>query len=1083
MIKKILFLLLAVFAVNLFAAETIYAWGYGDMLSRTLMAVKFTFASGDYMGIFKFILLLGLTFALISMMKLGAMGDVLALPKLFFMSVGVSTIFMFAKVDVVVHDLNQNTYDTVTDVPWGIAKPMVWFSGMEKYTGEMLETAFAVPSIMSYNGGGFMKPFGIINASQDMKITSPGILQNINTYMYDCVRGDVLNGGIRLGGITETQLMESGDLWALFGNSNPALFTYHYNSATRSNEYMICPDAYNALNTEINAYVDGDAKNLMAKALGGYSVATLDQMLGQSAQYLTGYTGSTSSFLLQSIMIDQFKGSYQSWTTMNGAGTVGGYGFGKAEQTAQANMIISGMLGSKYIPVIKGFLTILIAAMTPIVVLMLLTPMFWPTLIGYLSSMVWLALWHIGEVILNFIIVFRAESMLSDTITAYGTGGNYTMAIKPVVSSAMMDSMNMASSMYWMIPTIAGFIAGGFAWKSMSGMTGGMTSRVSRGESVSTEVGGATASLGNTTSHVERANMHQVANTSSYGRSTSYSDAYKSETGSNNSNVDASRTKSVGIGNSRLDGDFAYTQNSGGGRTYSSINGQDAQGNTMQGKDVVTASGGSITSGTVTTKNAATGAITTSTYADGKVVSSENNIGGVNQKTTNNSGIKVKDFKGVAGSIGSVDDTITSAPLNTAVGNTITKNAARSTEQGISTSINKGVENILSGQQASSEEANLIVGATRTAGVSSSQTESDKRAVQVANSAATTKAYERSTAKGGQEDWTKISQDQYQAGIKGGGSVDIGKGVKGGVDVGATTSTMYTNKDGNYYKKELSSKETDQFKKDFSSSYVYDKVNQQGLKEGLDYTISGSGGSKSSDTKTSGQSRKVGESLSESMTNKYTEQLARQTSLDDGKALNARVVNDFVNDNYRNHKGGKEGLIRDLVSGDQGQIDNLTKYAANYTGLTKDPKSLFSDVKAKELESVKPDVIKKTTGVEKEGKHSFNVAQTVDNHANLTEAQTSPAIKAVMGVVGSGGISPVMPKNQGVEFDKAVENTINQVKTNTNTPLEKTDYDDHNGFFDHGYVQGTNNLKPEAEQQPPKAPYKRPGGIGRGRRR
>ncbi|MFA6396541.1 MAG: conjugal transfer protein TraG N-terminal domain-containing protein, partial [Sulfurimonas sp.] len=438
MIKRLLFLLLVIFSSQLLAADVIYAWGYGDILEKTLVAVNFTFAHSDYAGIFKFALLLSLSMALITSAQLGMKGDMLSLPKLFFISFGVSAVFITYKIDVVVHDVSTNQNYVVNQVPWAVAKPMVFFSGIEKHIGEIMETSFAVPGDISYSTGGFLSPFGIMDAAGGAKITDPNLFQSVDNFIIDCVVPD-----IQIGYLDVSTLAHSSDLWGEFSHSNPARVTYYYKSGrTPVAGIETCTDAYNLINTDITTYTNGAGMDSLAAMLGGYTGTQVASILGTSSSYFMNYSSSAQSYLKQSIILNQFNSTYQNYSAMNGmGGSSTAYGVGKADQTAQANMIISGILGTKYVPILRGILTVIVMALTPILALMLLTPMFWKILSGYLVTLVWLSLWHVGEVILNFIILVKASHYMVSVVDA---NGMYSMVSKPVVDGSFMSYVQMA---------------------------------------------------------------------------------------------------------------------------------------------------------------------------------------------------------------------------------------------------------------------------------------------------------------------------------------------------------------------------------------------------------------------------------------------------------------------------------------------------------------------------------------------------------------------------------------------------------------------------------------------------------------
>ena len=83
MLKR-LFILLLFLSVHLFAAETVYAWGYGDLLVETLKVVKYMFSIGEFKDFWKVGMIISLLSAVLMMLTPNP--DFLKLPKIFILS-------------------------------------------------------------------------------------------------------------------------------------------------------------------------------------------------------------------------------------------------------------------------------------------------------------------------------------------------------------------------------------------------------------------------------------------------------------------------------------------------------------------------------------------------------------------------------------------------------------------------------------------------------------------------------------------------------------------------------------------------------------------------------------------------------------------------------------------------------------------------------------------------------------------------------------------------------------------------------------------------------------------------------------
>lgn len=483
-----------------FANETIYTWGYGDIIAQVLNGTKWLVATGDFIGIFKIVALLSLVYVIVTYSgNLFTKADPFMLPKVYIVQLAVWSLFTVVKTDVAIIDRQNAAYDqVVTEVPIGVARPIAWFSLLQKVLGERMETVFSLPNDLKYTNSGFFSGIGALLQAGSQRIIDPYLYLSTNSYVVDCVVPDILDGTKN-----EGALMSSGTLWADLGNTNPARTTLVYDNANTNGTVENCLNAYTQISGRLNIYITDTGLPYAGASLGGYSALQLANVIGVASPYFLNYSATGEGFLLQSISMNHLREGYATWAAANGISQTGlGYGSGKAEETVRQNLALTGVLGSKYIPVIKGILTVILVTFIPILILLLLTPMMGVVALGFLFTLLWLSLWQLGDVILNLIINVKASHFL--TVAA---GGSYIIRSKEIVDASLLDYVNMAGSLYWMIPTMAAFVAGGFSFMALSSITG------SSARSVYEPVGGASSeaatgssSFGNSSHHNARAN-------------------------------------------------------------------------------------------------------------------------------------------------------------------------------------------------------------------------------------------------------------------------------------------------------------------------------------------------------------------------------------------------------------------------------------------------------------------------------------------------------------------------------------------------------------------------------------------------
>jgi len=490
----LLFLLLSTYAFG----ETLYTWGYGDILGETLIMIKYVFQVNTWNDLWKLVLLISTIVGTVSMIFPNS--DPFKLPKIMIIAMGVTSIFVTSKIDIYIDDKVEPNYNqTITNVPWAVGYPFAMFSQLEKVSGELYENMSSIPSALNYSNAGFFSSLSIFKQSQDQKIIDPRLFKNMDTYILECAMPDFENGFKDFNSLTDTD-----DIWTYLGNTSPSTIA-QYTNADDTVSLITCDDYYTQVNTDLGTYVNNEGLSTLGQQIGLSSLATISTNLQSSHNYLLGATKNAVDILKQNVAINMFNSSFKTYSLINGtdSGSTGYYA-SKGEAQVQANMIISGILGSKYVPITKGILTSLIAGLTPAVALLMLTPIGLKSFIGYLSMLTWLSLWHIGDVLLNHIITIKAQSAIS------ALSSDITIKTQGIVDSTTLDYINMASSMYWMIPTISLMMVTGLGLMTLSTIGGGMTARVARGEMVATEMASGNANHGNISTNNTNSNKFDM---------------------------------------------------------------------------------------------------------------------------------------------------------------------------------------------------------------------------------------------------------------------------------------------------------------------------------------------------------------------------------------------------------------------------------------------------------------------------------------------------------------------------------------------------------------------------------------------
>ncbi|MCG3686449.1 conjugal transfer protein TraG N-terminal domain-containing protein [Aliarcobacter butzleri] len=533
MVKKVLFIFFF-FTGCVFAVETAYSWGYGDLMVETFKVVKYVFSMNEFNDAWKIAMIISLIAGMIMMMSPNP--DFLRLGKIWVLAMGVYTMFTAAKIDIYVEDkVDNNNSGLVTNVPWAVGYPLGLFSAIEYRLGATYEVATSIPNGMKYSDSGFFTPISIFSQATKHQIVSPYLYQNLTNYIQECVMPDLENGYKDY-----RTLIDSDNVWAYLGNTSPATFIL-ISDEDNNSSLVTCPTAYNQLNGALQNYVGvgGVGMEHLGKTLGSLTSSVVSNQLGIANQYLLNTSKTASQMLLQNVAINTFSESFRNYVNLNGADlNNAAYHSASASQAASAQMIISGILGSKYIPVIKGILTVIIIGLTPILALIMITPMGLKTLFGYITILGWLACWHFGDVILNHIITTKAQSALSSY-------GDIKFNTRGLIDSTTMDYINMASSMYWTIPTIAFIIATGFSISAFASLNNSMTTKLDR---TSSATGGDMAKgnmqFSNVSHDTYNGNKTNAMRENNFGQNTTFRDFSSGEFGTQSNTVNGKATQS-----------------------------------------------------------------------------------------------------------------------------------------------------------------------------------------------------------------------------------------------------------------------------------------------------------------------------------------------------------------------------------------------------------------------------------------------------------------------------------------------------------------------------------------------------------
>lgn len=459
--------------------NTIYAWGYGDILKQVLEGVALLFdpSQGLLITLAKIVVLLGFVAVLLGYFSDYGQRDPLRIVKFYVLVIGVWTVFMQVKTTVQIQDLQMNQVYIVNNVPTAIAKPLAFYSQVQRSLARTVDLVFSHPQACQYSETGFLGCFYPVNASLGVRITDPYLLMSFNEFIQNCILTNIADGSLNA-----QQLYLSDNLMSLLGqNLHPSRFTRVYADNTcnygsggcspcREGYACTCPDAWSNIQGRLQTYAGSDATKYIA-SITGLTQNAVSQALSQAPPYLYGISQTGTALLAQAIAINHV---YDAVRTLAPGVDVA---VGSVQRQTEQMGITSAITGGKYIPVIRGVLTVLVVALVPALFIFLFTPLAKAFIVGFITLFNWLTLWVFGEAVMHSLFMAKLHSMgvrlVQDGVKPL------SMLVLPVIQNNAMDYLAMMGNFYWVIPVISFAVATGFSiygFKAVAGATGGQIS-------------------------------------------------------------------------------------------------------------------------------------------------------------------------------------------------------------------------------------------------------------------------------------------------------------------------------------------------------------------------------------------------------------------------------------------------------------------------------------------------------------------------------------------------------------------------------------------------------------------------------
>lgn len=527
-----------------YAQYTVYTWGYQDIMVSMLEAVKYFMGTKSFGDMFKIAMLLSMFTIFLSLLSDKGFSPVLIFQKVILV-IALQTFLIspFSQMDLDIVDVSGNgaltpngVAERVEKVPGIVGYPLYMLSNLEYGVREAFRASLNFGGLrvgaQYLDGMSIITALNLYQSTTNVRINNPDFTRSYQSFIENCVLPDMVSGYLDVRAVAT-----STNLWQLFGQDpHRARIGSFYMDYTQDwgpdGQILTCDKLYRAIDAQF-ATVSAEAENQLKAGLGLSAGIQLDQMIGAVNTAIVGFQQAQSNVLTNSMAINTFNDSYENIANGMGMDTTGlAYSMAKAQETARMNASMQGIMAKKYMPIAKGYLTVIFVAVIPLVIIVaLVTSNFKKPFAMIFGMLLALALWNVGDQLLDFIIIVRTKALFALS----GMSG-YNMESQPFINSIITDTLNLSLGMYWMIPTLAFSIAtlSGFGAASMMGSIAGTATAGVSGAAA--EAASGSMSMGNIRMSNINMNKYDAAQTMNAGTSTKMSMDYQ-QTASNQSSV------------------------------------------------------------------------------------------------------------------------------------------------------------------------------------------------------------------------------------------------------------------------------------------------------------------------------------------------------------------------------------------------------------------------------------------------------------------------------------------------------------------------------------------------------------------
>lgn len=469
---------------------SIYVYTNGDV------AFEFFNAIAAFLGTNDFATLLYIS-AVFSILGASVMyirtKNIMALGKWFAIYLTINSLMLGIKVSIEVIDVsNPMAAKAVDNVPIGLALPASIISKIGYALTQDFSDVFHTPDDVSYLSTGMI--FGaklFYTVTQASQIQNAEIRQNMQDFTRQCILPDIT---IRKK-YTMQDLSTSPDIMTFLSDQPMSQIRGIYMGGAFQTCAAALPKIKSAMQTESNSQ-----QTWIERLLNGASTpdpTNLQNQINDIYNKAWGMSQSAQQILAQNMMINAIKQGFA--TTMATQGSTSAMlnyteTAGLQKQLLSDNTI--ARTAAYLVPLMQTVFFLICIGVFPIVMAFLLQPALFANMLNhYVSSLIYLSIWPLLFVILDFIM----KSALSHYMTGIAIyQGGITLSNQNALLYEVEQFAGYAGYLMMLVPFLAGFIFKGLQNTLISAattMVGGMQSNLT---SVATNTADGNISIGNT---------------------------------------------------------------------------------------------------------------------------------------------------------------------------------------------------------------------------------------------------------------------------------------------------------------------------------------------------------------------------------------------------------------------------------------------------------------------------------------------------------------------------------------------------------------------------------------------------------